>query len=80
MKCKCWTEINEKLKEKNLIMTGATFTMPGFKLVPIIQTEWIDKLAAPKGKRLRPPSMFASHCPFCGVELETDKSQKEIKK
>lgn len=72
MNCKCKSEIDDKLKEVNLHLVGYAFTIPGFKLVPTVKTEWIDRNKAPKGKKNNPTCMFASHCPFCGVKIEHD--------
>lgn len=73
MKCKCWSELNERLKEKNLRLCSAAFRMPSFTLVPTLRTEWIRASEAPKGQKRNPPAMFASHCPFCGVAIEDEK-------
>jgi hypothetical protein len=77
MKCKCWKEVDDKLREKNLRLTGATFVMPNFALVPTITTAWVDKEKAPKGQKRNPPAMLASHCPFCGVKIETKLTDEE---
>jgi len=66
MTCDCYTEINAKLKEKNLKLVGAALTMPEFKTRFYIATNWIDRAKAPKGKKNSPPNMFVTYCPFCG--------------
>ena len=73
MKCNCLKEIDAKLKEKNLTITGVAWIMPTFQKVFTIETNWIDRDKAPKGHKRTPPKMHASHCPFCGVKLESDK-------
>jgi hypothetical protein len=70
MNCNCIKEIDEKLKEQNLTLTGFAFVMPDFRSVPTVETGWIDKSKAPRGKKNSPPKMFASHCPFCGTPVE----------
>lgn len=70
MKCDCINEINEKLKEHNLRLSGYAFMMPDFKAIITINTEWIDRDKAPKGQKRNPTKMHASHCPFCGKEIE----------
>lgn len=66
MNCNCIEKLNEKLKEFNLRLSGYAYVMPSFKPVFTINTQWIDKDKAPKGKKKNPTFMFASHCPFCG--------------
>lgn len=70
MNCKCREESDEKLKAMNLRLVGYTFKMPSFELCPEVRTEWIDPKAAPKGQSKKPPSVLASHCPFCGKSVE----------
>ena len=70
MNCDCIKEINEKLHEKNLHLTGFAYVMPEFESIPTIETAWIDKDKAPRGKKNSPPKMFASHCPFCGKKMK----------
>lgn len=71
MKCDCLNEINAKLEAKNLRLCGYTFSFPDMTPIPFISTEWIRRDDAPKGKKNSPNYMLASHCPFCGVEIET---------
>jgi hypothetical protein len=70
MNCNCIEEVNKKLYEQNLRLSGYAFIMPTFKPVFTITTEWIDPDKAPKGRKNRPMSMFVSHCPFCGKPVE----------
>jgi hypothetical protein len=65
-------EVNEKLKEHNLRLSGYSFLMPDFKPVFTINTEWIDEAKVPRGKKKWPTSMFVSHCPFCGNPVKED--------
>lgn len=73
MNCKCIEEINEKLEEHNLRLSGYAFVMPDFKPIITINTEWIDRDKAAKGQKNNPTKMFASHCPFCGIKIEQSK-------
>ena len=66
---------DEKLADKNLKLSGHSFLMPAFTLVPTVQTSWIDALKAPKGKKKSPPSLMASHCPFCGEKVPMPKKE-----
>lgn len=77
MNCKCLTEIDEKLKEKNLTLSGVAWVMPAFTSVVTIQTEWINPSLAPKGQKRNPPKMHASHCPFCGVKIQIPKDEDD---
>lgn len=70
MNCDCIEKIDERLRDKNLRLTGYAFTAPDFKVVPTVNTEWIDPDKAPKGMKNKPTKMFASHCPFCGKPVE----------
>lgn len=70
MNCDCLTKIDERLKEKNLHLTGCALAGPDWKTIFYINTDWIDTNAAPKGKKKSPPKMFVSHCPFCGVSVK----------
>lgn len=82
MNCQCMTHIDEKLKEKNLHLTGYAFvfaTDGPMDLVPTVQTSWLDREKAPKGKKNAPTQMFASHCPFCGEPVD-DKKHAEGKR
>jgi hypothetical protein len=69
MNCNCITELDEKLKDKNLTITGVTLLLPDFKTVPVIACGWLRRQDAPKGKRNNPPPLIASHCPFCGEKV-----------
>lgn len=80
MNCDCINKINEKLKEHNLKLCGYAFVMPDFKAVITIQTEWIDANKAPKGRKRNPTKMLASHCPFCGKEVEQQKPASDESK
>lgn len=60
----CISEINERLKEHNAILSGAIdFSGKGRELV-VLAVEKLDSKV-----RKKPPVMFASYCPFCGREL-----------
>lgn len=60
----CIQEINERLREHNTRLAVAIdLSGKGRELVQLA-TEKIDTKV-----RKRPPLMFASYCPFCGVEL-----------
>ena len=72
MNCECIEKIDERLREKNLRLTGYAFTVPDFKVVPVVNTEWIDPAKAPKGMKNKPTKMFATHCPFCGKPVGSD--------
>ena len=69
MNCKCLEDTNAKLREMNLKLVGYTYLMPSFRVVPTVQTDWIDADAAPKGKKRKPTQMLATHCPFCGTPV-----------
>lgn len=71
MKCDCINKIDNKLRDKNLRLVGYAHVMPDFSIIPKLETEWIDPDRAPKGQKRNPPSMFASHCPFCGEPVES---------
>jgi hypothetical protein len=77
MNCKCITEIDAKLKDQNLSLNCLSWVMPSFTAVVTLKTEWIDDAKAPKGKKRRPPGMFACYCPFCGVKIELPKGESE---
>lgn len=79
MNCNCLKEIDDKLREKNLKLTGYAFVMPDFSVVPQLATDWLDRDKAPRGKKRSPPAMFASHCPFCGLPVEKAKPVPETK-
>lgn len=73
MKCNCVAKIDERLKAKNLVLSGYALLMPDKGCpytVPVIATDWIDPSKAPRNKKCSPTKMFASHCPFCGVKVE----------
>lgn len=73
MNCNCLAQIDDKLEEKNLRLTGIVLLLPSCKCVISLKTEWIDSGIAPKGMKRNPPSMHSSHCPFCGIKISTDK-------
>lgn len=77
MNCNCINQIDDKLREKNLKLTGFAFIMPDFRLNPTVSTEWLDKDKAPRGQKRNPPAMFASHCPFCGTPVEKPKASND---
>lgn len=77
MNGKCFDEIDTKLREKNLKLVGYAHVMPAFRLVPTVETAWLDKTKSPRGQKKSPPKMFASHCPFCGKPVEP--KEKKIK-
>jgi hypothetical protein len=77
MNCNCINTIDDKLRERNLRLSGYAFMVPSFTTVITVQTEWVDKAKAPRGQRNNPTKMFASHCPFCGVKIELPKEEKE---
>ena len=77
MNCKCIEEVNENLKNRNLELSGLAFVFaPKLDIIPFIATKWLDDKAAPKGAKRRPPPMFASHCPFCGVPINANASRE----
>lgn len=71
MNCTCFTKINESLKPLNQKLTGYTFIMPDFTLMPTVSTTWIDPSKAPKGQKKKPLSVIAPFCPFCGQAAKT---------
>lgn len=77
MNCNCINKIDDRLREQNLRLVGYAHTFPDFRIVPTVQTEWIDATKAPKGKRRSPTKMFASHCPFCGKPVEKRKASND---
>jgi hypothetical protein len=79
MNCDCINKINERLKEKNLQLTGYAFVAPDFRTKFTITTQWIDRTKAPKGSKLNPPKMFVSFCPFCGDHAEHGESDLSAK-
>jgi hypothetical protein len=79
MSCDCREKIDERLREQNLRLIGYAVTTPNFKVVPTVNTEWVDPEKAPKGMKNRPTKMFASHCPFCGKAIEVTPTPKETK-
>ncbi len=78
MNCKCIEELDAKLLEHNLLMACCALKFPNLKTVINLRTEWRDKSKAPRGQKNNPPSMRASHCPFCGVKLEADKEEESV--
>lgn len=66
MNCDCATEVDARLKSENLRLVGYALVAPDYKSIPYIQTEWINRDKAPKGRKRNPTYMLASHCPFCG--------------
>lgn len=77
MNCNCINEIDKKLKEKNLTLSGFTFLYPTLHAVPTIATEWVDKSKATRGRKNNPPPMLATHCPFCGKPVEAEGTPRE---
>jgi hypothetical protein len=75
MNCDCINTINKKLAEKNLHLAGYSYLMPSFKPIFKIACDWDDESKTPRGQRRRPPSMFVSHCPFCGTKVEIPKDE-----
>lgn len=78
MKCKCLTEMDEKLKAENLKLSDRHlgFAMPKFELSLYFFLEWIDKSKAPSGKKNSPPKMLVSFCPFCGQPTQQQPEAK----
>lgn len=74
MTCNCIAEVDEKLKEHNLQLSGYALMMPDFKAIFTVQTEWIDQNKAPKGKKKSPTKMHSSFCPFCGKPSKEPKA------
>lgn len=77
MNCKCFETVNEKLREKNLKLSGYAFMTPNLELVPVIATQWLNPALAPRGRKRSPTSMFVSYCPFCGVKIEIEPEEPE---
>lgn len=70
MNCDCVEKMDAALKLKNLRLVSRSFVMPDFELVPTMETAWIDKVLAPKGRRTKPPAVFVSHCLFYGKAVK----------
>lgn len=67
--CKCFDEMNERLKPHNAkIAHGFALTdgMKRLRLTYYVQTEKLDTTVRSK----KPPLVVMSHCPFCGIALE----------
>lgn len=62
----CATRINELLAEHNTeLATGISFSTKPPRVM--FQVATVKKNPTQRGK---PVSMYASHCPFCGISLE----------
>lgn len=72
MNCDCIEKMDERLKEKNLRLVGFAIPAPDYKVIPTVNTEWIDPSKAPKGEKNRPTKILASHCPFCGKSVNKE--------
>lgn len=61
----CIKETNELLKEHNgTLATAIDFSGEGRELIQISTSK-----ADPKARK-KPPSLFATYCPFCGKALK----------
>lgn len=65
--CDCIAVINDELRKRNTKLAfGFSFSDGEMKLHSIIiQTE----TTTPGKRRIKPPLVLASHCPFCGDKL-----------
>lgn len=62
---RCIEETNELLKEHNAVLSVAIdFSGKGRELVQLSTAKLDSKV------RRKPPSIFASYCPFCGKALK----------
>lgn len=61
----CVHEINEELRAHNSILSQA-LSLSGRELIALSTTKLDSK------KRGRPINVFASYCPFCGIQLNKD--------
>lgn len=69
MTCHCITEVNAKLAEKNgQLSIGLGIT----KDLGIIGRLLIGVEKKDKSKRVKPPLVSATYCPFCGKKFEGD--------
>lgn len=69
MNCDCVDKIDEKLAEKNLRLACTALSGEDYSLRVYLKADWIDRNKAPRGDKNRPPNMYASHCPWCGVKI-----------
>ena len=68
--CNCIERVNEEMKTNNFNMRiDVPFTMSKVRRC-CIEVEKID----PKGKKK--VRLFASYCPFCGVDYNEEKAEK----
>lgn len=67
--CGCIERINEHLAKTNTKIELPMWTASG-QITPFVVTMKIDQK-----KRGKPTSVFASHCPFCGVSLVSSKDR-----
>lgn len=62
---KCFTEMNDLLRKHNgMLAVAIDFSGKGRELIALS----VEKADAKVRKK--PPSLFATYCPFCGVKLK----------
>lgn len=73
MKCNCIEEVDKKLASENLKLACVGLASQDGVLDTIItlETEWVNRNSAPRGRKNTPSLMFASFCPFCGKSIRS---------
>lgn len=72
--CDCIDRVNANLAQFNTIITVPMWTSTGM-LTPFVETSKLDT-----GKRGKPRSVFASHCPFCGEKYVSQQERTSEEK
>lgn len=76
--CNCITEVNEKLKDKNLRLNCSALIYEEWETRIYLRCEWIDKSKAPVGARRNPTPIFVKFCPFCGKLAAKNKGELHV--
>ena len=72
--CDCIERVNANLAQFNTIITVPMWTSTGM-LTPFVETSKLDS-----GKRGKPRSVFATHCPFCGEKYVSQQERASEEK
>ena len=70
LRCNCWSETNDKLKEEGLkLQDMGALAKVGNKLMFRLAIPLVT-LDGKKPKRGNPSYIWMDHCPFCGEEMK----------
>jgi hypothetical protein len=70
MACECIAEVNAKLAEHNAQVHVPMFIIgrkPGAEPGPRV---FVETIKLDEKRRGKPPALFATFCPFCGIRYE----------